>query len=106
MARKVLTGLTLILLLAQWSAPVMCMPQSAPMGSCHEATTADMAIMSAAQSHVPCAEVGMCAVQVTAVASLAAPLIPVPHAQDAFPLSPASLVPSDPSTPPAPPPQA
>ena len=106
MARKVLAAFTLILLLAQWSAPVICMPQSMPMGSCHEATAADMAIMSAAQNHVPCAEVGMCALQVTAVASLAAPLIPVPRAQDAFALSAASLVPSDPSTPPAPPPQA
>ena len=106
MARKVLTGLILILLLAQWNAPVICMPQSAPMGSCHEAAAPDLAIMSAAQSHVPCAEVGMCAVQVTAVASLAAPLIPVPSVQGAFALSTASLVPSDPSTPPAPPPQA
>lgn len=106
MARKALTALTLILLLAQWSAPVICMPQSAPMGSCHEAAGPDATIMSPAQSHVPCAEVGMCAAQITAVAGLATPTVPIPRSQDALTPSAASLIPSDPSTPPAPPPQA
>lgn len=106
MVRKAAAALALMLLLVQWSAPVVCMPRSAPMGSCHEAAAPDAAIVSPAQGHLPCAEIGMCAAQVNAVASLATPTIPIPRSQDALTPGSASLVPSDPTTPPAPPPQA
>lgn len=106
MARKALTTFGLALLLLQWGAPIVCMPRSAAMGSCHEANAPNMAIMNGVQKHAPCAEVGMCAAQVTAVAGLMPPGIPIPLSHDALTSSASSLVPSDPSTPPAPPPQA
>lgn len=106
MLRKSLDAFTLALLLVQWGAPVICMPRNAPMGSCHGATAPEATTIGAAQTHVPCAELGMCAVQVTAVASLATPLVLFPRSLEALAPSAASLVPSDPSTPPAPPPQA
>ena len=106
MVRKALTAFALALLLVQWSAPVACMPPSAPMGSCHQSAGARQAVMSAAQTHTPCAELGMCAVPVTAVADQLTPVIPVPLSRSASALSLAPFAPSDPSTPPAPPPQA